>query len=512
MVTMEQPATRAGRREWVGLAMLALPTLLVSLDMSVLFLALPHLSADLGASSTQQLWILDIYGFLVAGFLVTMGTLGDRIGRRRLLLIGASAFTAASLVAAYSTSAEMLIAARALLSVAGATLMPSTLALISNMFADAHQRAVAIAAWMSCFMVGTAVGPIVGGVILEFFWWGAVFLLGVPVMLVLLVAGQRLLPEYRAPVAGRLDLVSVVLSLAAILPVVWGLKELAAHGWRWPQGLAIAGGLAMGVAFVWRQRTLADPLVDVRLFRRGAFSTMLLVMMLGGVVMAGTFLYVPQYLQTVAGHSPLQSGLWLAPQALAMIVSAQLAPHLARRFPVPHVLVVSLLVAAVGCVVITQVSGTGGALLLMVGFTLACVGVAPPTALGTDLVVGSAPPEKAGSASSISETGNELGIALGLAALGSLGAAVYRAGLVLPTGVPADVAESAREGVNGAAAAAGELPSPTGAELLGSAREAFTEGLNAVGWVGAAVFAALAVLSATLLRRQLPRTEPSQPR
>ncbi len=215
----------AGRREWIGLAVLALPTLLASLDMSVLFLALPHLSADLGANSSQQLWILDIYGFMLAGFLVTMGTLGDRIGRRRLLMFGATAFGLASIVAAWSTSAEMLILARAALGIAGATLMPSTLALIRNMFHDARQRGVAIAVWMSCFMVGTAIGPLIGGVMLSMFWWGSVFLLAVPVMVILLVAAPTLLPEYRDAAAGRVDLTSVVLSLAAILPVIYGLKE-----------------------------------------------------------------------------------------------------------------------------------------------------------------------------------------------------------------------------------------------------------------------------------------------
>jgi MFS transporter, DHA2 family, multidrug resistance protein len=195
--TIATPALAAGRREWVGLAVLALPTLLLSLDMSVLYLALPYLSADLGASATQQLWIMDIYGFMIAGFLVTMGTLGDRIGRRRLLMTGGVAFAVASVFAAYSTSPEMLIVTRALLGIAGATLMPSTLALISTMFRDQHQRGVAIAVWMTCFMGGMTVGPLVGGLLLQSFWWGSAFLLGVPVMAVLLVAAPALLPEYR---------------------------------------------------------------------------------------------------------------------------------------------------------------------------------------------------------------------------------------------------------------------------------------------------------------------------
>ena len=221
---------RAGRREWAGLAVIALPCLLATMDLEVLNLAVPALTADLQPSSAQLLWIIDIYGFMVAGSLITMGTLGDRIGRRRLLLIGAAAFGAASVVAAFSTSAEMLIATRALLGVAGATLAPSTLSLIRNMFTDPGQRTVAVAVWATSFSVGAAIGPLLGGVLLEWFWWGSVFLLDVPVMVLLLVVGPVLLPEYKDPGAGRLDLPSAAMSLAAVLLLIYGLKHLALAG------------------------------------------------------------------------------------------------------------------------------------------------------------------------------------------------------------------------------------------------------------------------------------------
>ncbi|MCT2587897.1 MFS transporter [Actinophytocola gossypii] len=488
----------ATRREWIGLAVLALPTLLASLDMSVLFLALPHLAADLGAGGTQQLWILDVYGFLLAGFLVTMGTLGDRIGRRRLLMLGAAAFGAASLLAAYSTSPEMLIAARAALGVAGATLMPSTLALIRNMFHDPRQRGVAIATWMSCFMVGTAIGPLVGGVLLEWFWWGSVFLLAVPVMVLLLATAPFLLPEHRAPrtVGGRLDLVSVGLSLLAILPVVYGIKELA-RAVSAPPVVAVVAGLGFGAVFVARQRRLAEPLLDLRLFADRTFRACMAIMFFGAIVMAGTFLFIPLFLQQVLGMSPLAAGLWMLPQAVAMIASTQVAPHLARRFAPSTVMAVALLVAAAGSVLIAFVSVSGGLPFVVAGFLLACVGVAPPTALGTELVVNSAPPARAGSAASVSETANELGIGIGLAVFGSIGAAVYGARVVVPDGAPGVAGDSITE----ALAVAGTLPEPAAEALVASARSAFTAGLNVTSVVGAVLFTTLAVVAATVLRR-----------
>ncbi len=502
--TMAITTTRASRREWTGLAVLALPTLLLSLDMSVLYLALPNLSADLGADATQQLWIMDSYGFLIAGFLVTMGTIGDRIGRRRLLMIGAAAFGVASVVAAYSTTPEMLIGARALLGIAGATLMPSTLALISNMFHDPHQRGVAIAVWMSCFMGGMTVGPLVGGALLEHFWWGSAFLLGVPVMALLLVTAPLLLPEYRDPHAGRLDLTSVALLLVAVLSVIYGLKELAVHGWAAGPVAAIALGAAVGALFGRRQRRLAAPLLDLTLFRNRTFSVALGVGLGGGVVMAGTFLLATQYLQMVEGLSPLHAGLWLVPLNLAMVVATMAAPQLARRIRPGFVMTAGFLVAAAGLLVITQVRSSGGLWVLLIGFTLASVGIALPASLGTDLVVGSAPKEKAGAAAGMSEMSGEFGIALGVAVLGSVGAAVYRGTLVIGPAVPADAAAAAGEGITSAVATAALLPGAAGAQLLTAAREAFTSGLNTAAAVGSVLFVALALLAVSTLRHLRP--------
>jgi DHA2 family multidrug resistance protein-like MFS transporter len=495
---------RAGRREWVGLAVLALPTLLLALDMSVLFLALPHLAADLQPSSSQLLWIMDSYGFMVAGFLITMGTLGDRIGRRKLLMIGGSAFAVTSVIAAYAVNAEMLIASRTLLGIAGATLMPSTLALISNMFKDPKQRGVAIAVWISCFMGGTAVGPLVGGMLLQWFWWGSAFLLGVPVMVLLLVTAPVLLPEYRDTTAGRIDLASVGLSLATILPVIFGIKEIAKGGVATTPVLAIVAGLAVGVVFVRRQNRLASPLLDLRLFGNRTFRTAVGVMAVGAVAMGGTFLFISQYLQLVKGLSPLGAGLWLVPPTLGMIVGSMLAPAVAQRIGSGYVIGGGMALTAVGFVLLTQVTATGSVGLVVVALFFCTLGLGPGAALVTDIVVGSVPPQRAGSAASMSETSGEFGIAIGIAMLGSLGTAIYRSQVTVPDGTPVDAAAATRDSLAGAVAASEHLPAGLASQLLEPAREAFTSGLNVVAGIGAVAMILFAGLAIVLLRHVRP--------
>ncbi|HEY2791979.1 MAG TPA: MFS transporter, partial [Micromonosporaceae bacterium] len=341
----------AGRREWLGLVVLAIPTLLVAMDVTALFLALPRLSADLGATGVQQLWASDSYGFLVAGFVITMGTLGDRIGRRRLLMIGAAAFAVISVIAARSTSLQMLIVARGLLGIAGATLAPSTLALISNMFRDGRQRGKAIAIWATCQFTGGALGPVLAGLLLLHFWWGSVFLVSVPAMALLLVAAPILLPEYRNPTAGRLDLASVVLSLATVLPVVYGLKQLTIAGGH-DLALPLASlvvGLALGVVFVRRQLRLDEPLLNLRLLANRPFTAILIAMTFAGIAMAGLGLLVTQYLQSVLGHSPFVSALLFAPMGLGMAVGTMTAPALARRVRPATAIAGGLALSVVGC-------------------------------------------------------------------------------------------------------------------------------------------------------------------
>ena len=493
--------TRATRREWIGLAVIALPCMLYSMDLTVLDLAVPRLTEDLRPSSAELLWILDIYGFLVAGSLITMGTLGDRIGRRRLLLIGAATFGVASVLAAFSTSAPMLIATRALLGVAGATLAPSTLSLIRSMFLDPAQRTVAIGVWVTSYSVGAAIGPLLGGVVLEYFWWGAVFLLGVPVMVLLLVLGPLLLPEYRDPKAGRLDLTSAAQSLVAVLLVIYGLKRVAEHGPGWLAVAAIAGGFAVGAAFVRRQRALADPLIDLDLFRAPAFSVSLVTYAMGTFVAFAIYVFLAQYLQLVLGLSPLRAGLATLPSMLAFIAGSAAVPRIARRVRPAFAMAGGLVVSAAGFTVLAGAE-TLGLPGLIAGSVIYSVGLTPVVILATDLIVGSAPVERAGAASAISETASELGGALGIALLGSLATAVYRGMMAtaMPPGVPADALHAARGTLGGALEAARALEPQEGVQLVAAARAAFTQAFEVTALVCAGLAFVAAVGTVVVLR------------
>jgi MFS transporter, DHA2 family, multidrug resistance protein len=497
----EASSARAGGKEWIGLAVLALPCILVSMDLDVLYLAVPSLSRDLAPSSSQLLWITDVYGFLVAGWLITMGGLGDRIGRRRLLLIGASAFGVASVLAALSTSATMLIAARALLGVAGATLAPSTLSLIRNMFLDQHQRTLAIGVWAASFSVGGAIGPLVGGSLLEHFWWGSAFLIGVPIMASLLILGPILLPEFRNAEAGRPDLVSAALSLVSVLAIIYGIQQMAQDGFRWELLAIIAAGLLVGVIFLRRQRTLADPLIDVELFRIPAFSVSLGTNLLTIFAAFGVFLFLAQYLQLVLGLSPLKAGLWTAPSSVGLIVGSLLVPVFVRFFRPGIVMAGGLVVSAAGYAILTQVDKSAGLPLIVTGSVIAYFGVAPVVTLATDLIVGVAPPEGAGVAAAISETSIEFGGALGVAILGSIGTAIYRSGVAgaIPSSVAAGPAGAARATLGGAVKAASALPGRVGVGLLDTARQAFTQGLHVTAFICAALMLGLALLTLVLL-------------
>jgi DHA2 family multidrug resistance protein-like MFS transporter len=468
-------------RGWAALGVLALPTLIVSMDVTLLHLAVPALSADLAPSPTQLLWIVDAYGLLIAALLVPMGTLGDRIGRRRLLLAGGAAFAVASVLAALAPSAETLIAARALLGVAGATLMPSTLALIRGIFTDAAERTFAVGVWVASLSVGVVVGPVAGGALLEVAWWGSVFLLAVPAMAALVVLGPRVLPELRDPAPGRLDRPGVALMILVPSALALGVKRLASDGAE-PVALAALGvAVAGGVAFVRRQRRLPDPLVDVTLFRAPAFAGALTANTLGMAATIGVFLLITQHLQVGLGLTPLEAGLALLPYALTILAGSLVAPALAARAGARGVVVGGLAVMAAGVALLSRAEPDAGLALPVTATVVLALGAAPVLALATDLVIAVAPPDRAGSAAAISETGTELGGALGVAVLGSVAAALAGA--------------------------------PAGADAAGT----LAAGLGGASLVAAAVLAATAVGVARLMPRQgategVPETRPSDAR
>lgn len=500
MTELDQPA-RAGRREWIGLAVIALPCMLYSMDLTVLNLAVPQLSAELKPSAAQLLWIVDIYGFMIAGCLITMGTLGDRIGRRKLLLIGAVAFGLASIVAAFANTAPLLIAARAVLGVAGATLAPSTLSLIRNMFLDPRERTVAIGIWIASFSAGGAIGPLVGGVMLEHFWWGSVFLINVPVMVLLLALGPFLLPEFRDPDAGELDILSAALSLAAVLAVIYGLKRVAVDGLGWEPALVILAGIALASLFLLRQTRLAEPLIDLSLFRVKAFSAALMVNILGFFVAFSSFLFTGQYLQLVLGMRPLEAGLWSLPSAFGFIIGSMLAPRILGSLKPAQVMAGGFALSALGFAVLSGIGRVEGPLIVVIGTLLLSLGLAPVVTLTTDLAVGSVPPERAGMASGLSETSAEFGGALGIAVLGSVLTMLYRhqLGMSVPADVPTEVAAAARDTLGAALTIANGM-GPAGDALLAAARDAFTRSFSLTAAVSAVLACATGLVAFLALR------------
>jgi DHA2 family multidrug resistance protein-like MFS transporter len=488
--------TRATRREWIGLAVLAFPCFLLSMDFTVLHLAVPALTADLKPSSTQLLWIVDIYGFFIASSLITMGTLGDRIGRRKLLLIGGATFGAASALAAFSTTASMLIVTRALLGIAGATLMPSTLALIRNMFHDDHQRRVAIAIWINSFVVGGAIGPILGGMLLEHFWWGSVFLLNVPVMGLLLLLGPMLLPEFKDPDPGRLDLLSAALSLVAMLSIIFAIKRYAQDGIGLLPLITIVAGVGLAAIFVSRQRKLEHPLIDLELFTVPAFSTSVVTQLVATMTLGGIYFLIAQYLQLVLGLSPLRAGIALLPTTVTGIIGSMLAPVLVRNFQHRTLIAGGMLLTAAGMIAMAVMHPSSGLTILVSAYVVMSFGINVAITLTTDNIMSVAPPERAGAASAISETSAELGLALGIAILGSIATASYRHIVAdnVPAGIRGDLLTTARATLAGAVVAAKQVGGVAGDGLLIAARDAFASSLNLVAGLSALLVIAVSVV------------------
>lgn len=492
------------RSRWLGLAVLTLPVILTSMDITILHIAIPSIARELTPGPSQTLWILDAYGFLLAGLLIVMGNIGDRIGRRRLLLIGASVFGAASTLAAFAPGPEVLIAARALMGIGGATLMPSTLSLIRNMFTDPAERTKAIGIWTASLSGGIALGPIIGGLLLEAFWWGSVFLVNVPIIVLLLVLAPRLVPEFRSPTSARLDLLSVLLSFAAILPVVWAIKTAAEELALTPVTvIGLVLGVFAGIVFLIRQRRLHDTLVDVGLFANPRFSGAVLGAGLAMFSLVGVMFYSAQYLQLVAGLSPLLAGLAMLPIMVAVGAMSVLASALVPRFGLPLVFGAGAAVAAAGMLLLSRVPVDDGLIVAVVASAFIGAGIAPMMTLATDVVVGSAPPNRSGAASALSETAAEVGAALGIAVLGSIGTALYRSQVLdgVPDDLPPEAAEAVSSSLGAALSVAEQLPVDVATHFTDLARDSFVDGLGAATITGGVVLVATAIVCPLLLHR-----------
>jgi MFS transporter, DHA2 family, multidrug resistance protein len=496
----------AGKRAWLSLIVLTLAVVLLAVDGTVLALAIPELTADLAPSGTQILWTGDIYSFMIAGLLVTMGNVADRIGRKRLLLIGSVGFGLSSAVGAFATSPELLIAARAFLGFSGSMIMPSTLSILRNLFDDPRQRATAIAVWAAGATGGAAIGPLVGGVLLEHFWWGSVFLLNVPVVLVVLIAGLALVPESRDPAGDRIDLPSAALSVLAIVPIVYAVKHLAGRGMDTSVLVSALLGLGAGIVFVRRQRRLPHPLVDVSLFRVPAFAGAVTAETIAVFAFIGLLFFFSQYLQLVRELSPLQAGLVELPATLAAMVVIAVAGTVLGRLGRGRAIAVGMLVSALGLGLLAAAEASPGYWLLCAAVAICGLGAGLSTTLATDAVVSSVPKERAGAASSVSETAYELGVALGIAVLGSLQVALYRSRLQLPEDLPGDLRTPVEDSL-AAAAAALHGAGPAAADIMSAARHAFTEAMQ----VTSVVAALLLVVAAVTAWRTIPSAVEREP-
>lgn len=496
-----QVEDRAGVREWLALAVLMLPVLTVSISTTALGFAVPQLSAALQPTGEQLLWIIDGYPLALAAFLLTMGSLGDRVGRRRVLLIGTFGFTAVSAYAAFVGSPLELIAARALVGVFGATLLPSTLSLLRNVFRDDGQRRLAIAVWSAGFAGGAALGPIVGGWLLQHFWWGAIFLLPMPINGVLLVAAPFLVPESKQPDAGRLDLPSVVLSVAMMGPTAYGLKHGAAAGIDAGSVLPLLAGLLSGLFFVRRQLRLPEPLLDVRLLTNRTLTTAALANFSSIFVFAGVQFYLAQHLQLVLGLPPVTAGWWLLPGALASMLMSLSVVSIAQRIPRWFVVGVGMSVLALGTFSGTFLQVDSPVIAPVLIYVALGLGSAMAQALSTDALIGAAPPERAGAASGLSETAFELGTSLGVAVLGSMLTTTYTRTLVLPEGVPEADQHAVSQTLGAAEAVADTLPPAIGEALHTAAQSAFVYAENVTSFFAGIGLLVVAVLVARSYRK-----------
>ncbi|MEH3130734.1 MAG: efflux MFS transporter LfrA [Mycolicibacterium neoaurum] len=503
------PPAATPRRAWLALAVLTLPVMLIAIDNTVLAFALPAIAEDFRPPAATQLWIVDVYSLVLAALLVAMGSIGDRIGRRRLLLIGGAGFAVVSAAAAFAPSAEMLVLARAVLGFFGAMLMPSTLSLIRNIFTEASARRLAIAIWASCFTAGSTLGPIVGGALLEHFHWGAVFLIAVPILLPLLILAPKLVPESKDPNPGPLDPISVGLSFIAMLPFVWAIKTAAHDGLSVVVVAAFALGIGAGVLFVRRQMHSATPMLDMALFRSGPFTSSILANFLSIVGLIGFIFFVSQHLQLVLGLSPLMAGLVTLPGAVLSMIAGISVVKAAKHFSPQALIVFGLVFVAAGFIMILLFRHDLSVTAVIVSFLVLELGVGVSQTISNDTIVASVPAAKAGAASAVSETAYELGAVVGAATLGTIFTAFYRANVEVPAGLTPSQTGDAAESIGGATSVARDLPPETAQRLLNSAHQAFDSGIAPTASIAAVLALTAAVVVIVAFRRTPEAPQPA---
>ncbi|MEW1723774.1 MFS transporter [Streptomyces sp. NPDC093109] len=491
-----------GANRWVVLAVLCASLLLVALDATVLHVAVPAVTADLHPSGVGLLWIVDSYPLVCASLLILFGTLGDRIGRRRILLMGYGIFALASAAAAFAPTPEVLIGARALLGVGGAMIMPATLSVLRAVFPDRRERAMAIGVWTAVAAAGAALGPVLGGFLVEHFWWGSVFLVNLPLLAVLLPLGRFALPESRGPDGGPWDVLGALLAAAGVLGVVFGVKRLGAG--ESPLGpstlVPLCAGAALLVLFVRRQRRRTYPLIDLRMFARPAFATSVGCIVLAMLALVGLELIAVQYLQLVLGLSPLETGLRLLPLTFAAMAAGATGAASLRRLGPRRMVSWGFVLTAVAVLLLVQMGQHDRPALLTSGFVLLGFGLQTTLFGAYESMLSEAPADRAGGAAAIGETSYQLGAGLGIALLGSVMNAVYAPGLASAKGVPQAAGAAAADSLSEAYQVADRLGGPAGESLRFAARHSFVQGLHVTLLVSAGL-----LLLGALAALRLPR-------
>jgi EmrB/QacA subfamily drug resistance transporter len=490
-------------RRWWALAVLCLSLLVIGIDNTVLNVALPALVRDLHASTSQLQWIVDGYTLVFAGLLLSAGSLGDRFGRKGALSIGLALFGLGSALSAFASSANVLIFTRAFMGIGAALIMPATLSLLTNIFADPVERARAIGVWAAVAGGGSAIGPVLGGFLLQHFWWGSVFLVNVPVALVALIVGRFLLPSSRDPSAPRLDPIGALASIAGLVALLWSIIEAPTNGWGDPRVLVGFGmGAVLLVAFVWWELQCDHPMLDVRFFENPRFSAASSALAMVFFAMMGASFLITQYLQTVLGFSALEAGLRMLPMAVLLLCVAPVSPRLVERFGTKAVAGTGLLLGTVGLVFLSRVPVADGYPHLLVALIIISSGMGLVMAPATESIMGSLPPTKAGVGSAMNDTTRQMGGALGVAVLGSVLASAYRPAVssrLDALRVPASTVANARDSVGGAIAAASNLPASVRVAVGDAARHAFVHAFSSAVIVGAIVMAVAAAVVLTFL-------------